>query len=85
MNFTLPNFNSSKNLAVFDFDYTIINLNSNNYINKQLIKIDEQHDASIRNTTPSIAKINKYKFPEEIEKLSHELNQTVILFKLLNL
>lgn len=77
MNFTLSNFNTSKNLAIFDFDYTIINLNSNNYINKLLIQIDEQHDSKNYTPTPSIAKINKYKFPEEIEALSTQFNHTV--------
>ncbi len=57
-----------KKLAIFDFDYTIINLNSTNYLNKLLIKRDLSNQ-SAKNLTPSSAQINQYKFPPHIEQL----------------
>ena len=80
MNFRIENLDKSKKLALFDFDYTIVNLNSNNYVNKLVIKRNEQlanKGVPIKSSTPSIAKMNRYKFPQEIEELADRYNYTV--------
>ena len=63
-------------LAVFDFDYTIVNANSNNYLNKLVIE-RQMTDNPSKNTTPSIATLNKFKYPPEIEHLHNKNNLTV--------
>jgi len=75
MEFIIRQNSPTKKLAIFDFDYTIINLNSTNYLNKLLIKHDlassktDQQLNSTRNFTPSTAQMNRYKFPPHIELL----------------
>ena len=61
-------------LAVFDFDYTIINANSTTYLNKLVI---ERSSSDTKKLTPSIAILNKYKYPNEIETLVNKKNPTI--------
>ena len=57
-------------VAFFDFDYTIINANSNNYLNKLAIEHEEAlKDRSCKSYTPSISTLNKYKYSTDIEQL----------------
>ena len=60
-------------LAAFDFDYTVINANSSTYLNKLVI----EHDTKSKNYTPSIAKLNKFRYPLEIEQLYDKKNLTI--------
>ena len=54
---------SERNLAIFDFDYTLINVNSMNYLNKLVI----ERESTSFNRTPSIADTNKFRYGNEIE------------------
>lgn len=67
---------NSIKIAVFDFDYTIINANSTTYLNKLVIQ-EELLENKLPIRTPSIAELNRYKYPEEIEKYKNEKNFTL--------
>jgi pyridoxal phosphate phosphatase PHOSPHO2 len=70
--------NETKKIAFFDFDYTIINANSNNYLNKLVIEKESVLvDQTKRNLTPSIAQLNQFKYSNDIENLSNKLNNTI--------
>ena len=71
--------NEYKKIAFFDFDYTIINANSNNYLNKLVIEkesflVDQNNSKKL---TPSIAQLNKFKYSDHIENLSNKSNNTI--------
>lgn len=57
-------------IAFFDFDYTIINANSSNYLNKLILEKET-------NRTPSIADLNRFRYPDEIENLKNKLDMTI--------
>jgi pyridoxal phosphate phosphatase PHOSPHO2 len=70
--------NEFNKIAFFDFDYTIINANSNNYLNKLVIENESLLvDQNGRKLTPSIAQLNQFKYSDDLENLSNELNNTV--------
>jgi pyridoxal phosphate phosphatase PHOSPHO2 len=73
-NTNLPS--SPYKLAAFDFDYTIINANSNNVLSKLVI---ERKIPTARKTTPSMAELNHFVYGEEIERLgeAHRDDNTV--------
>jgi len=65
-------------VAFFDFDYTIINANSNNYLNKLAIEHEEAlKDRSCKSYTPSISTLNKYKYSTDIEQLLDRNDMTL--------
>ena len=55
-------------LAAFDFDYTVINANSNNMLNKLVMEREQDKFKSVKQT-PSIAQLNHFQFNSEIEQL----------------
>jgi 2,3-diketo-5-methylthio-1-phosphopentane phosphatase len=64
-------------LAAFDFDYTILNANSNNVLSKLIM---ERELAEFKNhQTPSTAQMNHFKYNEEIERLGvdHKEDNTI--------
>lgn len=68
---------NSIKIAVFDFDYTIINANSSTFLNKLVIEAEFlEKKQPIR--TPSIAELNRFKYPEEVEKYRDERNFTLL-------
>ena len=64
-------------LAAFDFDYTIINANSCNYLNKLVIEYEAAKNPNSKSHTPSIATLNKYKYSDEIEQLLNRNDMTI--------
>lgn len=67
---------NSIKIAIFDFDYTIINANSTRYLNKLIIEkqLSEKREP-VR--TPSISELNQFKYPEQIEKYRSDRNSTI--------
>ena len=63
-------------IAFFDFDYTIINVNSSNYLNKLVIEYEAARDLNSKSYTPSISTLNKYKYSAEIEQLLEKNDMT---------
>lgn len=69
---------NSKKIAIFDFDYTIINANSNNYLNKIVIELETNElPKNNHHRTPSIAQLNRFKYSSEIENLHDNQDFTV--------
>jgi pyridoxal phosphate phosphatase PHOSPHO2 len=56
-------------LAAFDFDYTLLNANSNNLLNKLVMERESGEFAKQPSLTPSIAQLNRFKYSNEIENL----------------
>lgn len=70
---------SENKIAIFDFDYTLVNANSSNYLNK--LVIERENVAKTR--TPSIAETNKYRYSDEIESFHDSRDHTLRLNKVL--
>lgn len=64
-------------IAVFDFDYTIINANSSKYLNKLIIE-EQFAEKKEPVRTPSISELNRFKYPEHIEKYRNDKNSTLL-------
>lgn len=65
-----------KQVAVFDFDYTLIDANSNNVLSKLVMQreLDE-----FKTRSPSLLELNRFKYSAEIERLGveHKYDNTI--------
>jgi 2,3-diketo-5-methylthio-1-phosphopentane phosphatase len=64
----------NQKIAAFDFDYTLINANSFNYLNRLVI---EREKTLSKHQTPSIANLNQFKYSPDIENLKNKSDNTV--------
>jgi 2,3-diketo-5-methylthio-1-phosphopentane phosphatase len=62
--------NGNYRLAAFDFDYTILNANSNNVLSK--LVMERELEEFKNHQTPSTAQTNHFKYNDEIERLGVE-------------
>ncbi|CAF0706691.1 unnamed protein product [Brachionus calyciflorus] len=70
-------------LAIFDFDYTIINANSTKFLNKLVIEAENAIEKRPQKT-PSIADLNRFRYPNEIENLKDEHDLTIMYQEIFN-